>query len=419
MRFVARCITLVVLLVAWSCGDSGTPPVADAPEVPRDVPPPPMEVQPDQSVFFDSPPDLGPPLGPRLAFEPASLHFATCAPGAVQVLTVELENDGDEDATISHYQLRNAGGTFVVRVGEPPVSLEPTPTTVDGAALPEALTVAPGESVRVEVHCEAQPDTQAAGFLRLRAASEGEGAPEWIELSFSWTRDSPALTVSPEEVDFGRTWVGQRREQTLEITSTGGEILRLKSFDIKADSSFSVLVNGAEPPSPSTPPVLLRPGETTSVTVSYRPRLKSPPGAGGQPEREVVVMFVHHNAPPLNSTPVRLSGYAEVTQEPIAIIECRQGTEVAVGTKLDLIGSNSLAPEGFKIAQYRFSVEAPEGACPDKANPNECFEPHRSLATPSFVVDVAGEYVFSLVVWDDHEAHPMASDPAELLVIAH
>lgn len=78
---------------------------------------------------------------------------------------------------------------------------------------------------------------------------------------------------------------------------------------------------------------------------------------------------------------------------PTAVITTVDGGSVGVGATLHLSAASSSATTGATVASYAWSVVAPPGS-------DATFAPSATVATPTFTVDVAGSFFFSLEVTD-------------------
>ena len=78
---------------------------------------------------------------------------------------------------------------------------------------------------------------------------------------------------------------------------------------------------------------------------------------------------------------------------PVAAITIAEGAEVGTGTDLHLSGATSTSGNG-PIVSWAWSVQAPAGS-------QAGFAPGADVESPTFLIDVAGSYLFSLVVTDD------------------
>lgn len=79
---------------------------------------------------------------------------------------------------------------------------------------------------------------------------------------------------------------------------------------------------------------------------------------------------------------------------PVAIIQVKEGAKVGTGTSLHLSAAGSFAQGAAKIAKWAWTVQGPAGA-------QGGFAPSAAVAEPTFAVDAAGQYAFTLQVTDD------------------
>jgi hypothetical protein len=78
---------------------------------------------------------------------------------------------------------------------------------------------------------------------------------------------------------------------------------------------------------------------------------------------------------------------------PVAIIAIAEGIEVWNTDNLHLSAAQSYSTQGA-ITKWLWSVEAPAGSAAQ-------FKPSNAVEAPTFQLDVAGQYLFSLDVWDE------------------
>ena len=91
---------------------------------------------------------------------------------------------------------------------------------------------------------------------------------------------------------------------------------------------------------------------------------------------------------------------------PTALINVQEGEEVVPQTVLHLIGSQSYDAAG-SIAKYEWSVVQPAGS-------QSVFLPSAAAPDPVFEANVAGQYVFTLRVWDENDQE--SCEPGEFMV---
>ncbi|MDP2311883.1 MAG: choice-of-anchor D domain-containing protein [Pseudomonadota bacterium] len=74
---------------------------------------------------------------------------------------------------------------------------------------------------------------------------------------------TPAVDVSPTELDFGEVEVGASSTRSVTVTSSGCEALEIHGLDlVAADAPFHISAIGA---------VLIPPGSSTTFSVTFRP----------------------------------------------------------------------------------------------------------------------------------------------------
>ena len=104
-----------------------------------------------------------------------------------------------------------------------------------------------------------------------------------------------------------------------------------------------------------------------------------------------------------------MSDLGNETDCPTAVIKCQEGEEVIPQTKLHLVGSQSYSENGM-INKYEWTVDQPVGS-------QSVFLPSSLAPDPTFEVNVAGSYVFTLNVWAESGVSACITTQFEVLVI--
>jgi hypothetical protein len=94
---------------------------------------------------------------------------------------------------------------------------------------------------------------------------------------------------------------------------------------------------------------------------------------------------------------------------PIAVIVIQEGEQAIPQTNLHLFGDQSFAPDGG-ISAWKWSVQAPKGS-------QSVFIPANSFPNPTFEVNMAGEYKFSLSVWDQNGTQSCTPGTQKVVVV--
>jgi len=164
----------------------------------------------------------------------------------------------------------------------------------------------------------------------------------------------------------------------------------------------------AEPPFPADrlPPerpwVTLFPADTAG-DVLRAPADTSPSDAPAPPDLPAPPDTLPTDGPPRPDTP------PDTSECPVAKIAVEEGDEVIPQTVLHLDGTGSWSSDG-EITDYKWSVTQPPGSL-------SLFLPHDHAADPKLEANVAGTYIFELMVWDDTGAAACAPALYEVSVI--
>ena len=137
------------------------------------------------------------------------------------------------------------------------VDLAPDAGPVVGAN-PSGGTVAPGESVTVELEVSAADLVEGTFPGRVEVVSNDPILPTaTFELSLE-VSGTPALNLSAPALDFGELFIGQTRIEELVVTNSGSAALTLSGFEID-DDRFDI----------ATDAVLVEPGASAALPVAF------------------------------------------------------------------------------------------------------------------------------------------------------
>ena len=95
---------------------------------------------------------------------------------------------------------------------------------------------------------------------------------------------------------------------------------------------------------------------------------------------------------------------------PVAVITIAEGQQADTGETLHLTAADSRPVAGAEIDGWQWSVATPPGAA-------GAFDPGADVQAPTFPLDVAGTYVFSLDVWDEFGTESCQSAQAAVVVV--
>ena len=212
---------------------------------------------------------------------------------------------------------------------------------------------------------------------------------------------APCLEASPTSIDFGAVAVGTEATGTLTLVSCGDTPVEITDVALQASpegSPFTLhLWSESGAPLPGEPLATLSPGQSLDVVLAYAPTA---------PAAEPDVSSLRIEATGVAPIEVAIQGTATGANDLEAIATLEETTTVPPQTTLHLRGDQSLAAVGA-VARYEWTVEQPVGSV-------SAFVPSADVPNPTFVANVAGDYTFNLVIFDEAEQE---SAPAVLAVM--
>jgi hypothetical protein len=207
--------------------------------------------------------------------------------------------------------------------------------------------------------------------------------------------EGPAIQVTPKKVQFGGKLVGQKALLPIDIKSVGTAPLEVFNIQMKEgfypnfQLDYSPLGLDATPTAEA--PVLVDVNQQVTFNVTYTPNVENPIVDGAHVLDEGIIL-VESNAFDADLE-IEVTGLGVDKECPTAVIVIQEGEQVIPQTNLHLFGDQSFAPSGA-IASWKWSVEQPAGSA-------SVFIPSDTFPNPTFETNTAGEYLYSLDVWDE------------------
>jgi len=295
--------------------------------------------------------------------------------------------------------------TFLQGATEWPVSAT---TASDGVVFDEPLLIPAGESANASIRFSPIGSEPAEATLVL--FSNDPGAQSGTVVPISGNLTGPCISINPKKVDFGGKLVGVQARVQVEILSCGEGPLTVSGVsivDLDDETPSSTVFgldladfvgddSGAEIPSlgPNNAAVVIPVNEFRAFDVTFVPdMINGLDPATGAPIPDLGMLRINSDAF-ATDLDVEVRGFGVELECPTAVIVVQEGEEAIPQTKLHLIGSQSYAADG-SISEYEWSVQQPVGS-------QSTFLPSGSSPDPTFEVNVAGQYVFQLMVWDQN-----------------
>ncbi|MBN1947201.1 MAG: hypothetical protein JW797_16135 [Bradymonadales bacterium] len=273
---------------------------------------------------------------------------------------------------------------------------------------------------------ETGPDISPGWDLDRDAESGSLDSTDPFDMTPDWTSDSgsdtaapdlvdgPCFTVTDEEgVDFGRQGIGQIHLRSMTLTNCSRtELVEVSSLailehpDRPGATSFTLM----DVPGPQEP-FTVGTGDDWTFNLGYQPAEYT---VASHPElceadpcevTEGAILAITASADAIDqSIEVDLAGTGVESVCPVAVARARihdtaypwsTSLEVDAGTYLDLDGSQSHDPDG-SLSAYHWTVQVPSPGTLAGG-----FIPNARVASPNFLLEYGGTYVFSLEVIDD------------------
>ena len=182
-----------------------------------------------------------------LVLTPGRLRFGTVQVGDSEVQVVAVTNVGDSRAAIS--AIKVSGSEFSIGGQKMPVALEA------GGSFAFTVTFSP---TRAGYHPEQITVTDGSSNPSAQIAIAGVGVRREL------------LMVTPSSLSFGEVTIGEKAERPLVLKNNDSSDVTVRHFYTMSPGFF---VTGP------TVPFTLKPGQSTTLTVTFHPRAAGPAGS--------------------------------------------------------------------------------------------------------------------------------------------
>ena len=343
---------------------------------------------------------------PAIQVSPEIVDFGQVFAGEEEEKNVNIFNLGSDNLEISGFRFSGSQFFTLAAAGkEYPVSQE----TIDpGITFDSVIELVPDSQYFFKVKFAPVDDQKADGTLVIY--SNDEKYPDGSTVLIKGNQTGPCIAVNPQQVKFGGKKIGELVTLPLVISSCGDAPLELYDIAFAGGSSADFDVDlsplGHEPAAGD--PVIVPIGADVTINVTFVPDEENPTDINGSPIPDEGILVIENNSF-YQTKEVEVSGFGALVLCPTAVIQCAEGKEVIPQTVLHLYGDQSYAATGT-IAKWDWSVEQPLGS-------QSVFIPSNTFPNPTFEVNVAGKYTFSLTVYDEQNIPSCAPDTFEVVVI--
>ncbi|MCB9728442.1 MAG: choice-of-anchor D domain-containing protein [Deltaproteobacteria bacterium] len=350
---------------------------------------------------------------PEIQVTPNPVNFMNVAESKTKLQTLTILNTGAGDLEVTAFTLSGSPTFALLQSDDANVTIGEWPVSADtmGRIELESPIVVPAGTASTVLSTRFSPTGPDSAQAQLVLFTNDPGHKSGLQIPLVGNQSGPCILLSPKKVNFGGKLVGTTHPIEVEVKSCGeGTNAELVISEITLDPTssgdFSLDLSGMPlgtagevPPGTGSlgqgdAPVVLPINATATFKVSYLPDEVNPPGPEGKPIPDLGMIHIKSNTfvPELD---VEVTGFGVAVECPTAVIIVQEGEEVIPQTKLHLLGSQSYAASGA-IKRYEWTAQQPVGS-------QSVLLPSFLAPDPTFEANVAGEYVFTLTVYDQND----------------
>lgn len=264
----------------------------------------------------------------------------------------------------------------------------------------EPLTVPGNGEYRVRLKYGATDEEEARATLTIYS-NDPLYAGKGIEVELRANMSGPCLRATPEAADFGTVIKGSFHAIPIELQSCGDQEVQVTSIALDAGAASPFKLDFQNLPEPTEEkPLVFVPGERKSIVVTYLP-VEAKKDADGKPIPDSDVLRIK-NTSYRPEILVPLSGTAVEGTKPVCdfrMVSKKEGKEVEDGGSVLVLDTLTFYDQSYdpmpggKIVAWEWSAETPPGSA-------DVFQPSYKFPTPTFEVNVVGDYLFCLKVFN-------------------
>lgn len=350
-------------------------------------------------------------LAGRIGANPTPVDFGRVPVGSTKTVTARIENSGSCVLTVNDLFLTGSFD-FYFTDSDGAVFVPDLPITIDGAGY---------EEIDITYHPEADGFDEATFIIR-----SDDAYTRTLEVPVTANTDQACIVVTGEDgIDFGARFISETHNKAVTITNCSqGQDLEVDAITLGVHGELVGQERFQLGNLPDlTSPLVLGPGETSSLTLSYSPILytvATHPDLCTSDPCEVAdgaTLTITSNDEAKSPLVVDVRGVGTDNHCPVAIARARVRGDTVWNTLintnplavLEFDGSQSDDSEG-PIQSFQWEIaDAPEDSV-------AIFEPSANVENPSFFLDLAGQYIFRLRVFDGEGDE--SCDSAEIFAFA-
>ncbi len=358
---------------------------------------------------------------------------AKITPETVSLDVVKLGEVGE-----GLFKIVNAGeaALLVSQIDVAPNNGKPISIELDGKIYPGGsvvpfeppLSIAPSKNVPVIVKYTATSAAPYQDVIYVHTNDKGGAKNDGVHrVILTANQNVPCLKVIPaSQVNFGFVPIGSDATRKVTLQSCGSADVVLDTVKLgddvegvySLDTSAISALDGK--PVSKDNPIVIKTNKSVTVDLVCAPEAELK-NKEGKPIPYTATLGLADNTIQADKQ-LGLSCWGTKTNCPTPVLVSQEGEEIIPQQALNLVGSQSFAGATQKVTKWKWTVlKQPAGATghqfwPNDGAPDVQFGVQKEVNKVKYVtVNVAGEYVFQLEVWDD--AGNEACIPAKLTVL--
>ncbi|HAN30957.1 MAG TPA: hypothetical protein DCQ06_05115 [Myxococcales bacterium] len=346
---------------------------------------------------------------PKAALSPQVVDFDVVKLGEQGEKKLSIFNQGEANLEVSQVDITPKNGK--------PIELEVDGKVYKGGTVVEfspPLVVVPQKSVAMLVKYSANSAAPYQDAIHVQTNDKGgidkDGRYSVVVIA---NQKVPCLKVIPaNQVNFGFVPIGTEGKRKVELQSCGDADVTITDVLLKEDKQDIFTVDtsaisslGGKPVSADNP-LVLKINEKVSVSLSCSPEAENKDSDDKPAPYTAKLAMTDNTIQP--SKDISLNCWGTTTNCPTPVIVSQEGEEIIPQQELNLVGSQSFAGPSQKVVKWKWSVlKKPKGSddhkfWPNAGAPDVKFGAKTTQQSGEVIsVNIAGEYVFQLEVWDD------------------
>jgi hypothetical protein len=340
---------------------------------------------------------------PHIVVTPNPLDLGLVQEGETSDEEFVIQNTGTGDLHISkiaYYATEPVGFAFewecldneTKQIARKWVQISDKQQTLEQSNCGQVKTIASNSEERFKARYGAQNDNQAKAFLTFFSDDPDKGQLE-LEITANW--GGPCLKAIPSVLDFGAVEfeIGASKFMTVELFGCGDQQVQVSKIELEKGNDMPFILDLSPLGDFSEEnPLVVSPSQKRPFNVIFVP------SAEGEFDDNIMIT----NTSPRPNIEVSVHAKAVKAEKPVAefkMFSRKKAQEVKDGDDVDVLDTIRFQDESYdpslggKVVSWQWQVQLPPGSA-------DYFKPTDTFQNPTLDVNVVGDYVFGLKVFN-------------------